>query len=400
MGGIAAAQGFTLLISPLLTRLYTPHDFGVLSLVLGAGSLIGSAVHGRLTLAIARSNSLDEGLEVVDVALLISVVGAFFAGLGIWTVAQIVGSSVYTLPVVSAIVFMGICAAHIDIFNYWQSFTGAFYVSAKNAASRSIMTGVAQLLLSIFGAVGLTIGAITGALMSVSNSYRLRKSYIVPSVQKIRHVLTVHKSYPFYSMPQGLLASASLNGIPLLLANFYGAGIAGQYWLAYRVLLAPIALIGGSYRQVFHAQLSGTCRDLSSIYGRAFKHTVIMAFVIMPFALLTFAYGVDVFRLAFGEKWEIAGLFSGYLVICFSMDILKVPAISILHSLNKQRFLLEYEAVLAVLRLGLVAYFCMYDDALIAIQVFAAISACAAFFLIVFSYRVSRVSLKSTINDQ
>ena len=52
MVGSTLAQAIPIAITPILTRLYTPEDFGVLALFIAITSILGSVVNGRYEQAI------------------------------------------------------------------------------------------------------------------------------------------------------------------------------------------------------------------------------------------------------------------------------------------------------------------------------------------------------------
>ncbi|QLK87927.1 hypothetical protein E3U36_07160 [Arsenophonus endosymbiont of Aphis craccivora] len=52
MTGTTIAQAIPIAISPLLTRIYTPKDFGVLALFISIIAILGSIANARYELAI------------------------------------------------------------------------------------------------------------------------------------------------------------------------------------------------------------------------------------------------------------------------------------------------------------------------------------------------------------
>jgi len=60
MTGTTIAQAIPIAISPILTRLYSPEDFGVFALFVAITSVFGSVANGRYDLAIMLPKK-DEG---------------------------------------------------------------------------------------------------------------------------------------------------------------------------------------------------------------------------------------------------------------------------------------------------------------------------------------------------
>ena len=93
-------------------------------------------------------------------------------------------------------------------------------------------------------------GALAALALSIRDVVRFdRRSLIWPSWKQLFGVGRRYSGYPIFGVPQGLIAAVSWNVLPLLLLHYSGVVSAGQYWLAYRLLIAPVALLNGSYRQ-------------------------------------------------------------------------------------------------------------------------------------------------------
>lgn len=268
LGGTALAQIFTFAISPILTRLYTPNDFGVLGIVLSASSIIAVTAHLRLNLAIALAFSVEKAKVILKIAVILSLVICFLACFGIYAYAIISENTHYSFLIICLIFIVALLNTNIDTLNYWQSYRQRFKESAQRSVIRSLTTGIFQIVLSVITPLGLIFGVIIGAfsaiVLYVREIYKANENKIKAPVtlKIIKSNIIKYQTFPLYSMPQGLLASASLNAVPILLSSAYGIGVAGQYWLAYRILLAPIALFGGAYRQVLHPILSNTQTSL------------------------------------------------------------------------------------------------------------------------------------------
>src|SRR5690606_7165604 len=77
MTGTTVAQAIPVAISPVLTRLYGPEDFGVLALFVALTSIFGAIANGRYELAIMLPESDDDALNVAALGLLIAAALSF-----------------------------------------------------------------------------------------------------------------------------------------------------------------------------------------------------------------------------------------------------------------------------------------------------------------------------------
>lgn len=380
IGGNAAAQVLTVAVSPILSRLYTPSDFGVLGLVLGASSIIAVAAHLRLNLAIAQAPDLQEAKEILFTALSSVLLISFISSLVIWLVHDLGFFPEYTISIVGLVFLASCLTAFIDIFNYWQSYRKRNKESAKNSVFRSVGTVSSQLALSGLTRFGLAFGFLAGAFIAASlhvkdffnNDYNKIKSNF--SVQRAKDIISKYRTFPLYSMPQGFLASASLNAVPIVLGSQYGLAVAGQYWFAYRLLLAPAALIGGAYRQVIHPVFSDIQKSDSQKIDLARRHTLIIFCAFVPVSIILFFTAAPIFSYIFGSQWELAGHYVGWLAICFGFDIVKIPSICIVHGLKKHADFLFLELMLFFLRLFALFFGVYFAYASISTVAFFAVS--------------------------
>lgn len=379
IGGTALAQVFTFAISPILTRLYTPESFGVLGIVLAASSIIAVFAHLRLNLAIAQSNNINEANIILKTSIFFSILICLLSSIFL-ILSNIIFNNSYTFIIVAFVFSVSLANVLIDIFNYWQSYRNKHSLNARNSVFRSLLTGGFQILLGFITNFGLILGFLIGSVGSlilflkeyISSSDKKTNSIL--SSKKITFVLKKYKSFPLYSMPQGFIASASLNSVPLILGASFGIAFAGQYWLAYRILLAPIALIGGAYRQVLHPIFSNNKIKVENRIRNARKHTWLFLILIIPIITIFFIFSESLFNLIFGLNWVIAGKIAAWLVLCFMLDIVKIPSICLAIGLNLQQKIMIFEVVLGVCRLLSVLLSLNFNNPILSVKIFSVVS--------------------------
>ncbi|MCK5335612.1 MAG: translocase, partial [Gammaproteobacteria bacterium] len=62
MTGTSIAQAIPIAISPLLTRIYTPNDFGVYALFISIATIFGSIANARYEMAIMLPHKDEDAL--------------------------------------------------------------------------------------------------------------------------------------------------------------------------------------------------------------------------------------------------------------------------------------------------------------------------------------------------
>ena len=76
--GTVLAQIIPLIISPFLTRLYSPKEFGVLALFSSISVILGSIVNGRYEQALVLIKTENEARHLTILSLLISLFMSLF----------------------------------------------------------------------------------------------------------------------------------------------------------------------------------------------------------------------------------------------------------------------------------------------------------------------------------
>ena len=374
LGASGLGQLITFAATPVLARLYDPTDFGVFAGIMSVVSLSAGVVHGRYHMAIPSSRDESEAVALFALASLLSVV---LAPATVLFVVFLIGQNVGGI---SILLFVGIATAFtlltalIDIFSYWRSHRQRFGVSAQNAIARAGITAGAQIALSPVSVIGLVGGAMAGALAALALSIRDvvrhdRQSLIWPSWKQLLGVARDYSGYPFFGMPQGLIAAVSWNVLPLLLLHFSGVDSAGQYWLAYRLLIAPVALLNGSYRQ---ATLPIMGRgDRLSATRMARRHSLNLLILAATAAIPVYLFGETLFALLLGEEWRLAGAMAAWLGIGITADIAKIPAMCMLQSKAWHRSILIWETTIVAVRYGVMLPFLGHGDVITAVAIFS-----------------------------
>ncbi|MCH1516619.1 MAG: oligosaccharide flippase family protein, partial [Alphaproteobacteria bacterium] len=74
MAGTSVAQALPIAISPILTRIYTPEDFGLFAIYMALASIISIIVTGRYELAIMLPHKDEDGFQIMVFAMFITLI--------------------------------------------------------------------------------------------------------------------------------------------------------------------------------------------------------------------------------------------------------------------------------------------------------------------------------------
>ena len=363
--GAAAGQGVIVLASPVLARLYDPHEFGAFAVYTSVMFAVVSCATLRYDLAVLLPRDDEEAWTVLVLALhvvvavtVLSALLGFLAGgsLARWTDARGLESLLVVLPlsVLGAGVFQALSA--------WSARRQTFPVAARTHVSQNVVRVTVQTLLGLAGAGpgGLVAGDAVGRLAggtAIAAGLRARGVLLRrrPAVGEILAAARRYRGFPLLSSWGSLLNQVGIHLPAVLLAGLYGAEVSGLYALGHRVINLPVALVGQSLAQVYASHASGLAEDGQRMRRLFFRSAaVLLALGIVPFGLLGLA-GPQLFALVFGSRWTEAGSYVQILSVMYLCQFVVTPLSQTLNLLERQGVQVLWDAArVAVVVLTLV----------------------------------------------
>lgn len=343
-GGTVLGQGTVILVSPLLTRLYGPEEFGVLAVFSAVAAIIcpvtalryeaALPVVGRDedAAALAVAGCLAAGALSASCALLLLLAGAPLAArLGI----PGFGGVLWFLPPILLAWGLSLVLGH------WAIRRGNFRVNAVGNLALSASQAVGQLALGLASATatalvaGFTAGPLIrcGLLLrapSAADRARLR----AVSWREVAAAARAHWHYPAYSGSSALLQAAGQMLPAVLIAILYGPAAAGWFALGQRVTGVPARMVGEAAAQAYLSELAHL---EGPAVRRLFMRTALRCGVVGLLGLgpLLLA-GPPLFALVFGEPWRETGAIVQLLVPVHLARFVVLPVAQTLNVTGRQ----------------------------------------------------------------
>lgn len=323
--GTTISQAIPVLVSPILTRLYKPEDFGILALFISITSIISVVSMGRYELAIMLPEKHEDAINVAALAFiinfLVSIVSFVIIIILHKPIIKILNADklsfwIYFVPL--TIFFIGM----FNILNYTNNRLKLYKDISYANVYKALAGAIFQVGLGFFkiGASGLITGQIFSQIIANTKlSKNIYKMGILKEIknEKIKDLAVKYQNFPKYSMWAGLMNTSAFQIINILIASFYGSAALGYYLLAQRVLGMPTALLGSAISRVFFQQASEE-RQKTGNAIKTFKSTLRKFLIIsIPTFVILFLVVEDLFAIVFGEKWRIAGYYTMLLIPLF-----------------------------------------------------------------------------------
>ena len=346
MTGTTIAQAIPIAISPILTRIYTPEDFGIFALYIGIVSFIAIVATARYEMAIVLPKSEKEAMNILALSILITLsivfvitfIILFFKETILNTLnADSLGNILYLVPL--SILLAGLAQS----FNYWSNRKEYFKNMSNAQISQSISIGVFQPLLKYIGInSGLILGNIVGRIVSVFvlihkfiKNDRTSLQYVKKEV--IIEQMIKYKDFPLVNSLHAFSDIARNSGSVMFISSFFGTTVLGFYSLSLRVLQVPIGIIGSALGQVLYKKFSSLHNDNQPLYPYVKSIMIKLVLIALPIFGILFFIAPDLFAFVFGEKWRVAGEYSRILIPYLFMNFLISPISNIVIVLEKQK---------------------------------------------------------------
>lgn len=329
------AQSIPVLVSPVLTRLYTPEDFGIFAFYVGIIQILSVLITAKYELAIVLPKRRNHAYQLTILTITIT----FFLSVILFLIFWILEKEIihilnnpklteYIFLIPANVFLIGLGSSLYYWFNREENYS-------RMGNSRIIQSGgasVIQVFLGIMSQLeylGLVLGRILGRFLSVI--FMLQRfikerddNYRLP-VLKFKSLLRVFKSFPKYALPSSMLSEALSYFLLIYLNLFFTQSIAGFYLLVQQVLGVSITIVSGSIGDVFRQVASksyasgGECRK--EFVGTLKK---LLSISVIPFTVLFFI-APDFFSFLFGIEWRQAGVYAQILAPKFFLQFIAIP---------------------------------------------------------------------------
>lgn len=335
-GGNVTAKLIGIALTPIITRIYTPADYGIFNVFMSIVGITGSLATLRyaITIPIAKDEGIADNLLKLCflVTFALSLLWVFFVAIFGKSISlhyemQQLNTYLWLIP----IVFLG--KGIYEALNNWAVRSKKFIIITRTKISQSVSSSSIKIGLGLLNIkpLGLFIGHIAqeaaGITSLLSSLLKTKPTFFKSfSWSEIKQVAIRYKRFPLVqSWSQLLLASGAQLPI-LFLGLFYNAEVVGVFGLAKSMIHLPMDLIGQAVAQVYYAEISKFGkRNPDKIYHLTISLIKKLFFIgLIPVAFLMI-FGPWIFGFVFGEEWHDAGVYARFLSIYVLMAFISAP---------------------------------------------------------------------------
>jgi O-antigen/teichoic acid export membrane protein len=372
--GSLISQLVLFLTIPLLTRLYSPAEYGLQGLFVSVISIASVVFTFNYQQAIPITTKKHQlGIIVIIsfasslVVTLISLIICYFYLNELSLLLGINNNGILLLFPIGA--FLLSITLILELICYKYNFYG---LQSKTHVLYSLLIQSFKILGGYFYAFGTTL------IMSIILGYVIKVFVLLTKLQNKINVkelvrkkcsekrgfviLKKYSTFPLHRMPQTFLTSLAIYLPVFVLASFFDLKESGYYSLAIGVLGVPLTLLGSSVTNVLFPKITSMFKSSHIkmyFYIRNF-FGIMTIMLIVPFGVFSF-YADTIFSYIFGVDWKIAGVFAAALCLQYYFIIIIRPIIVAITVTNKNKFYLYFEIISSLLKLLIVFVIVNYD---------------------------------------
>lgn len=356
VGANALAQVLTIAFVPILTRLYGPADFGVLTTYVALVTILSVGIALRYEMAIPLASGEEEALNLAAFASFLVVIVSLILGFGLLLWVNLRVSSFGLLEPYLWLIPVGLLLSGLQqVFVSWVSFLRQFRLLAVNRIVQSLLQGLLPIGLSPLGALGLLLGFALARVVGVGAMLRellLRNKVLRPA--SWCQLARTYKSFPMFNLSAALLGTIGLQLVPLVFAKLFPVETAGFYGLANRVVALPSSLMGQAVAQVFYPEASRRKDQETGLRGLVASTSTALLYLSGPIFGWLYLSSPIVFVWIFGKEWAEAGVYASYLSLWLFFNFISSPLSTIPLVKGQQRRAFYFTVYEVVFRLAAV----------------------------------------------
>lgn len=353
LGGSVAGQAVVILTYPLLTRIYDPVQFGLLTVFTSTVTLLAvlstAALDGAIPLPVDDRDAAAVAWAGLAFAAATSLVTALVGWVAAGPVAALLGApqlAAYWWLAALTVLAMGA----YEVLTDWMVRSRSYGALGRRNTFQGVGQVATQVVFGIAGVrpLGLLLGLGAGRLAALGGLFS-RGGLLHqprPTFAALRAAVSRFRRFPLLALPSTFVNRAGLEVPLLVISAVYGDARVGLLGLTMRVVAGPLATVGQAAYQVFAGESSADVRSARGTLGAGIRSSVrrLLLVGLVPAAALI-GFGPGLFGLVFGQEWAEAGTFARVLALAYLAQFAIVPVSATLFLLERQGQELIWAAV-------------------------------------------------------
>ena len=365
ISGTIGTYIFPIILSPVLTRIYTPDEFALFTIYMTAVQIISVVSTLKYELGIPLVNNHQDRIDLFRISFINTILIAFFTFLIIRICFIVNSNSAYGVQVLAYFIPSGIILMSLfhQILYNWLLYKQKFnYISISKILFGFIYAIFPIMLyqicdlkdfiyLVISHQIGLFLGLIAIFFLSYKKiTFKNLTSIFVFKIQDLTNILKKYKKYAFFSSPSALMNTISIWIPVIFIWGFFDEKYTSLFFLSHRVVNLPMMVLGHAIGKIFYSKASINLKEgvLNQNIVRYFK---ILFHIAFPCLIICLFLAPNLFNSIYGSSWSEAGKIVQILSPWLFFTLLTSPISTIPTILYKQEIEFKFQAILLAVRI-------------------------------------------------
>jgi O-antigen/teichoic acid export membrane protein len=347
LSGSVLSQVVVIFTTPILSRIYSPEDFGAASVffsVVGFFTILSTFQYEGAIMLPKRN---IDSLALVILSTMLAFVSSIVIGIFLFFYHDVVfawfhmesQSKFWEWIPVAIVVY-----AVYSILSHWVTRLGQYKTIAYRQFFQSVSQSVTKIILGklSFVTTGLVVGTLLGIAASISILIKgrvkdLLRSFRLITWERIKDNAKKYHKFPKYTMIQGLMDTFQESLLLLVISALYGNAKLGMYTFTLALLQKPLQVIGASLGQVYFQDISKKFANEQEIYSDTIKLIKILLSVALLIYIPVVIFGPWIFDFFFGDNWWESGEIAQIMSLWLMLKLITSPISSIPNVTGHQR---------------------------------------------------------------
>ena len=340
-----AGQILGLISFPVLSRLFSPADFGVFQLFFSIVSLIAIISCFSYHRAIMLPENDEDAAHIVFLCLILIIITTIISMVFLLFFSGYIEKTL-NIPGLFNLLFLFplaiICNSTGYVLEVWVSRKEDFGTIARgniysSISGKAVSIGAGSISPSPYGLIlGTIVNDATIMIVLAKKTFTDIHFFQRVSYERIKQLAYRYKNFPQYSAGANLASTAITQATPIMLAIFFSPVVVGYYAIAYMIMVLPSKLIGNSLSTVFFQKASVEKNLEGCVKNIVQTVNTRLISIGMFICLIVMILGPELFSFFLGPQWMTAGVYAQILAPWFFVLFISTPLFPVFAILEKQ----------------------------------------------------------------
>ena len=408
LSGRLSSQLILVLSTPILTRLYAPEDFGLVSLVSSITQIPIIYLMGRLDQAVPQSRDDEEAGRLAALAFgfacVITVFCLLLSFLGkAWLVEHYDSHELPHILMTAIVLFIPVSLSKIG--KQWAAYRERHGVTASaDVLGMLCQRGLPLAFFVLIGGgpwslfLGQAFAFVTTALVFFSRLGRDCIQQLCFTPKLLWKTLIEYKNFPLFLGASSLIDVSMWSLVSILLGDFFGLAAIAWYGQAYALLFLPISLLNQSSSNIFYPKLA-QARDKQDDLNRLAKIMTNLSFDLSLYPLfILLPLAPQLWGILLGESFQMSGEIAQFLVPMAVVNMTFSPLSLVVNVFHQQKAFFKQSVAQHSLRILAFYSGCLYGNILWAFAGFVMVTVPFKLWQITWLLKLMNVPIKGLIS--